>query len=382
MGAISLLPTSNGVFGTGLAFPRIGTWTIDFICTLLSWMIVVTTPIAPPTHCPLERIYGPKSLSKSENFLKENVSGEYGMFIIVPLKADYNLCDKAVSLLGKLFFSYAGSILMLGGSKKLITFDELPILPARLRAVVNLSQIRYARRYIKLPFESLRQPGSGYELAYQLLRVNLSLVCTIQLLSVMTAAMYYAPIAFIQFFLKYIETDPQRKDTSWGWFHVTGIFIAHFVVVLCEIDLLLCIRWFSRNPVANAQLLSLSNSNLKTNLNLQLNTLLYTKTLVRKDVPSNTNASSSDESGPSTDFSSKAEVMTLMTTDVGRARALSLLIFSLTGALPCLCVQLLPSLTQMFDPNRCCNRNYHRDVYAVQPTWYDNISGSFSALSY
>ena len=133
---------------------------------------------------------------------------------------------------------------MLGGS---ITFDKLPILPARLRAVVNLSQIRYARRYIKLPSESLRQPGSGYELAYQLLRVNFPLVCTIQLVSIMTAVAYYAPIAFIQFFLKYLETDPQRKDTSWGWFYVTGIFVAHFVVILGEIDLLLRIQWFSRN---------------------------------------------------------------------------------------------------------------------------------------
>ena len=71
------------------------------------------------------------------------------------------------------------------------------------------------------------------------------------------------------------------------------------------------------------------------NLSLQLNTLLYTKTLVRKDVPSNANGSPSDESGPSTDFSSKAEVMTLMTTDVGRARELSRLTFSLSGALLC-----------------------------------------------
>lgn len=200
MGAISLLPTSDEVSGTGLDLPRIGTWTIDFICTFLSWMIVVTTPNAPPIHYPLARIYGPKALPKSVNFPKENVSGEYGMSTAISLKADHNLCNKAVSLFGKLFFSYADSIFMLGGSKKLITFEELPILPARLRAVVNLSQIRYARRYIKLPFESLRQLGCGYELAYQLLRVNFSLVCTIQLLSVITAAMYYAPIASIQFF--------------------------------------------------------------------------------------------------------------------------------------------------------------------------------------
>ena len=225
---------------------------------------------------------------------------------------------------------------MLGGSKKLITFDELPILPARLRAAVNLSQIRYARRYIKLPFESFRQPGSGYELAYQLLRVNLPLVCTIQLVSVITTFTFYAPIAFIQFFLKYLETDPQRKNTSWGWFHVTGIFVGHFILVLCKIGRLsLRSVVLTESPKANGQLWSLSSNNLRTNLNLQLNTLLYTKTLVRKDVPSNTNASPSDKSDPSGDFSSKAEVMTLMTTDVGRARDLSRLIFSLTGALPC-----------------------------------------------
>jgi len=91
-------------------------------------------------------------------------------------------------------------------------------------------------------------------------------------------------------------------------------------------------------PLAHAQLFSLSSSNLRTNLTLQLNTLLYTKTLVRKDVPSNTNASPSEESEISTDFSSKAEVMTLMTTDVGRARELARLIFSLTGVLPCFCM--------------------------------------------
>jgi hypothetical protein len=175
--------------------------------------------------------------------------------------------------------------------------------------------------------------------------------------------------------LKYIETDPQRKDTSWGWFHVAGMFVAHFVVILCEIDSpSLHSMILTKYPVANAQLLSLSNSNLKTNLNLQLNTLLYTKTLVRKDVPSNTNASLSDESGLSTDFSSKAEVMTLMTTDVGRARDLSRLIFSLTGALPCHCMHFLPGLTQMLD--RCCDRSYHRDIHAVQSTWYDNAADS------
>ena len=82
-GAISLLPTSDGVSGTGLDFPGIRTWRIDFICTFLSWMIVVTIPNAPPTYYSPERIYGPKALPKSANFPKENVSGEYGMSIAI-----------------------------------------------------------------------------------------------------------------------------------------------------------------------------------------------------------------------------------------------------------------------------------------------------------
>ena len=94
MGAISLLPTSEETSGTR-DFPHIGTLKIDFISTFLSWMIVVTTPNAPPTHYPQERIYSPKTLSTSGHFPKENVSREYSMFITISLKADYNLGNKS-----------------------------------------------------------------------------------------------------------------------------------------------------------------------------------------------------------------------------------------------------------------------------------------------
>jgi len=38
----------------------------------------------------------------------------------------------------------------------------------------------------------------------------------------------------------------------------------------------------------------------------------------------------------------------------------------------------MPSLTQMLD--RCCDRNYHRDVHVVQPTWYDDKAHGSSAF--
>jgi len=93
MGAISLLPTSEGISGIK-DVPHINTRRIDFICTLLSWMIVVTTPNGPPTHYPQERIYSSKTLLTSGNFPEENVSGEYSMSIATLLKAGYDLRNK------------------------------------------------------------------------------------------------------------------------------------------------------------------------------------------------------------------------------------------------------------------------------------------------
>ncbi|KAF8962574.1 hypothetical protein BDZ97DRAFT_1920389 [Flammula alnicola] len=163
----------------------------------------------PPVHYPQEKIYSTKTLSSSGEFPEDNVSTE-----------------NVVSLYGTLFFSYATRVFFLGRSKSLITFDQLPLLPANLRAAVNLSEMKYAMRYVKIPFGMLTRLGSGFQLAYPLLR-----------------------------------------------------------------------------------------------------------TLVRKDVPSSSSGGSpsdGDSSETSADFSSKAEVMTLMTTDVGRARELARHIFTLT----------------------------------------------------
>lgn len=121
---------------------------------------------------------------------------------------------------------------MLGRSKSLITMNQLPILPASLRAAVNLSEMKYVTRNTQVPFGNLTRPGSGFRLALQLLRVNIGLICAIQLVSVVVAIMYYAPILFVQYFLAYLEEDPDRKNTHWGWFYVGGIFVAHFILIL------------------------------------------------------------------------------------------------------------------------------------------------------
>ena len=92
-------------------------------------------------------------------------------------------------------------------------------------------------------------------------------------------------------------------------------------------------------------LFHLANPQVQVRLRIQLNTILFAKTLVRKDVASATvpkmgtdtddDAKKSDEEGgedaDDADFTSKAQVMTLMTTDVDRVSEFTWHLYSLIG---------------------------------------------------
>jgi hypothetical protein len=87
-------------------------------------------------------------------------------------------------------------------------------------------------------------------------------------------------------------------------------------------------------------------------MRVQLNSILFAKTLVRKDVASSSspsenktkdkndtdvaseNSEKRDEEG---DFSSKAQIMTLMTTDVDRVSEFAWHMFTLVGASRAIC---------------------------------------------
>jgi len=91
----------------------------------------------------------------------------------------------------------------------------------------------------------------------------------------------------------------------------------------------------------------LATNVIQTRLRTQMNTILFVKTLVRKDVVSSsgapTAAEKNDKKGKDTDaksetkdegeneFSSKAQVMTLMTTDVDRVAEFPYHLFAITG---------------------------------------------------
>ena len=107
--------------------------------------------------------------------------------------------------------------------------------------------------------------------------------------------------------------------------------------------------------LVSGQLWSLSTTTLQVSLRVQLNSILFAKTLVRKDVasasgpaPGTTTESAPGKPAPSaapaneevagegdkkeeSEFSSKAQIMTLMTTDVDRVSEFAWHLFTLAG---------------------------------------------------
>src|SRR5271155_5149784 len=93
------------------------------------------------------------------------------------------------------------------------------------------------------------------------------------------------------------------------------------------------------------QVWSLSTTTVQVRLKIQLNSVLFAKTLVRKDVassapPPSTVVKTAENRKPDAetsekneeDFSSKAQIMTLMTTDVDRVSDFAWHLFSLVGS--------------------------------------------------
>ena len=128
------------------------------------------------------------------------------------------------------------------------------------------------------------------------------------------SVLFYGPMLFIQRLVAHLEMDPGERDPAWGWVYGAGLFVSSVVLALVI-----------------EQIWSLALTNLQVKIRVQLNTLLFAKTLVRKDVssavvPSDAVKLSKGESktktkgkaGTEDEFSSRAQIMTLMTTDVDR----------------------------------------------------------------
>ncbi|KAJ7319100.1 multidrug resistance-associated ABC transporter [Mycena albidolilacea] len=278
-------------------------------------VVAWTTPLGPALHYPPEAIYSPSTVKKITNSDFENVTGIVG-----------------ASPWDILFFSYTTKVVMLGNTAESLDIGDLPIVPANMRSTYSYASMKSATRYIKLRIGSWKPtPGSGASLAYRLLRVNFWALFAQFMLAATSAILFYAPPLFLRMLLAYLERDPSREDTSWGWVWVFSLFTTNVISYLLT-----------------GQLWSLSTTTLQVRLRNQLNSILFAKTLVRKDVassapPPTRTKDAPDGKAPATietekkednedDFSSKAQIMTLMTTDVDRVSEFAWHLFTLVDS--------------------------------------------------
>lgn len=86
-------------------------------------------------------------------------------------------------------------------------------------------------------------------------------------IAAVTAVLYYLPHYILQLFIVYLENDPTRSDPAWGWLLAFSLFIANAsVFIITGID------W------------SITTTYLQGRIHVQLNSMLFAKTLKKKDV--------------------------------------------------------------------------------------------------
>ncbi|TFK22452.1 ATP-binding cassette transporter [Coprinopsis marcescibilis] len=273
-------------------------------------VVVFTTPQGPPLRYPADEVYSTKTVQAITNPDPENVCGLVG-----------------ASPWDTLMFSYTTKVVWLGNLAQSLEIGDLPILPADMRAVLNYHNLRDAlRKYQMRFFGRSPQPGSGWNLIYKLCRLNATALTVEVLLAGVSACLFYAPAFFMRRLIAYLESDKERQNQGWGWAFVFGLFVSN------------CIGF-----LFTAQLWSLATTTVQVRLKIQLNTVLFSKTLVRKDVASSAASNSAptkDASGGEVkpaeddqdDFSSKAQIMNLMTTDVDRVSDFAWHLFTLVDS--------------------------------------------------
>jgi len=177
----------------------------------IAWILSVTTPMGPPMHYSPSNIYSEKTVQAITNMDENNVCG-----IINSSPWDFML------------FSYTTKVVWLGNIAASLDIGDLPIVPANIRATFNYARMRKATREIQLRiFSWTPKRGSGFLLAYRLIRLNSIVFLAELLLAAVSAVLFYGPPFFLQKLVKYLEVDPTREQKGWGWVYVFGIFFAN-----------------------------------------------------------------------------------------------------------------------------------------------------------
>jgi hypothetical protein len=130
---------------------------------------------------------------------------------------------------------------MLANTVASLEIGDLPILTADMRATFQYAAMRRALRDLKQlsiaigSYAWRAQIGTGTTLGYQLVRVNSVGLVIMCVLSLVVGSLFYIPPFFMSRVLSYLERDPEREHTEWGWV---------WVICLCGSNLLLVLGAF------------------------------------------------------------------------------------------------------------------------------------------
>ncbi|KZV72757.1 ATP-binding cassette transporter [Peniophora sp. CONT] len=225
------------------------------------------------------------------------------------------------SALGNLLVSYAGEVVKLGSTTSQMSAKDLPIVPLPIRAFFNAHAMRQVSRdATKAPKRVLLwvvPPGGALELTHRLVKLNMGGFLTLAALSTACGFVYYLPYYFVEGLIRHLELDPIREHIVRGVGWALGLYLATVSVYLTTNQM-----WVQ------------GMMRLHIRIRLQLNSLLYAKTLIRKDVvsPSQSSEDSPSSETPGNEFAGKAQVMTLATTDIERVAGLVVNLYELIDA--------------------------------------------------
>ncbi|CED85202.1 multidrug resistance-associated abc transporter [Phaffia rhodozyma] len=294
-------------------------------------IVSIFIPRGPSLYMPYTKIYDSKTIqtisstTDSLDKYRPNVSSE-----------------ASSSIVSALLFDYAKRVVVLGGRPKAIEVGDLPIVKASMRALPMYTTMRAVYKDLvgqrkQKELENKRKNirtkrgKGGWLLLKMILRANKVAFITLTILALITSILYYGPAFFLNRLLIYLQEDPERKDPTWGWIYCLGLF-----GVSAGNYILIGILW------------SVANTLVTTRTKLMLNTMLFQKTLVRKDIagggaagagPTSTETEESkkggkgqtdeDDKDEEEDVTSKSQVQTLMTVDVDRCADFGIEVFSL-----------------------------------------------------
>lgn len=235
--------------------------------SLLAFLVIGTTKRAPPYH-----FISPYTYSVASDFSDEP-SG--------------NVAENVqTSVIGLLLFDWVTPVITAGFHKEQMGLDDLPHLSAAYRTIALFQNFRTsASRSVTKALSKMTEPsrfaldlpkdGLGCapwlwnRLLWRLVVVNklaFFLNCT---LAFLTAMVYYLPVYFLNKVVEFLQNDHkhQHADRRLGYAYCFGLFLA---LVL--------------DGLGTAQMWYISNCMLASRIRVQLNSVIFAKTLKVRNV--------------------------------------------------------------------------------------------------